>query len=232
MNSLSDRCADGQRRLDKYRSFKDTVSTKARQPRQARSQRTADNIIEATLEIIAESGLAGVTVAAVARRAGAPNGSIYHLFRDKQTLLHEAQKHFLSRLDRSLRRGIERGNQASNLADCVNSVCGAFVQVFAQEGPLLRPFLIEGRSVEVLRETGTATALSNERLVADVFRRHANCSEADAAWAVYLLVAAQLNHIIFDDPMFMLSTPDSQEEFSTQLAESLIRVLTPPPRSH
>ncbi len=46
----------------------------------------AETLLDAAVEIAAESGPAAVTMAAVARRAGAPSGSVYHRFPDRAAL--------------------------------------------------------------------------------------------------------------------------------------------------
>jgi AcrR family transcriptional regulator len=46
-----------------------------------------DEILDAALAITAESGPASATMAAIAARAGAPTGSLYHRFRSRDLLL-------------------------------------------------------------------------------------------------------------------------------------------------
>ncbi|MER7081002.1 transcriptional regulator, TetR family [Saccharopolyspora kobensis] len=47
----------------------------------------ADRLLDAAVSLAAESGPRGVTMAAVARAAGAPSGSVYHRFPDRAALL-------------------------------------------------------------------------------------------------------------------------------------------------
>ncbi|MDA3629785.1 TetR/AcrR family transcriptional regulator [Saccharopolyspora sp. WRP15-2] len=49
----------------------------------------ADRLLDAAVELAAEAGPRGVTMAAVARAAGAPSGSVYHRFPDRTALLSE-----------------------------------------------------------------------------------------------------------------------------------------------
>lgn len=58
----------------------------ARAPRQARGHARRQEILDAVAAIIVESGMEGVTMQAVARRAGASIGSMYHFFRDRDQL--------------------------------------------------------------------------------------------------------------------------------------------------
>ena len=57
-------------------------------PKQARSQRTLERLVQASLELLAEQGPEGVTVHAVVGRAGSSVGSFYARFEGKEDLLH------------------------------------------------------------------------------------------------------------------------------------------------
>lgn len=59
-----------------------------RPAQQSRSQQTLSRLLNAAEEIIAEQGIEGMTVAAVARRAEKSVGSLYHHFRDKASLIN------------------------------------------------------------------------------------------------------------------------------------------------
>jgi len=58
-----------------------------RTPRQERGQRRVESILNAAAELIAEEGVASVTMHRVARRSGTTTGSMYHFFPDRDTLL-------------------------------------------------------------------------------------------------------------------------------------------------
>ncbi len=59
----------------------------ARLPKQHRSRRTLQRISRAALELIAQNGVEGTTVGAIARRAGSSVGSFYARFDGKSDLL-------------------------------------------------------------------------------------------------------------------------------------------------
>jgi AcrR family transcriptional regulator len=56
-------------------------------PQQARSQKTLENMLDAAEAMIAEGGVASVTVSEVVRRAGSSVGAFYARFPDKDALL-------------------------------------------------------------------------------------------------------------------------------------------------
>lgn len=59
-----------------------------RAPAQARGKARMDAILEATAEMVAQGGLACVTMHLAAKRSGTSIGSIYHFFPDRDRLLH------------------------------------------------------------------------------------------------------------------------------------------------
>ncbi|GAA3955408.1 TetR/AcrR family transcriptional regulator [Gordonia caeni] len=48
---------------------------------------TADELLDAALELAVEGGPAAVSIAAISRRTGAPSGSVYHRFAGREELL-------------------------------------------------------------------------------------------------------------------------------------------------
>jgi AcrR family transcriptional regulator len=56
-------------------------------PQQARSQKTLERLLDAAEELIAERGVASVTISEVVRRAGSSVGAFYARFPDKDALL-------------------------------------------------------------------------------------------------------------------------------------------------
>ena len=65
----------------------------ARLPKQQRSRRTLQRISRAALELIAQNGVEGTTVGAIARRAGSSVGSFYARFDGKSDLLRYLDEH-------------------------------------------------------------------------------------------------------------------------------------------
>ncbi len=58
-----------------------------RPPKQARSQRTLERLLDATEFLIAEGGVESITISAVVRRAKSSVGAFYARFPDKESLL-------------------------------------------------------------------------------------------------------------------------------------------------
>lgn len=66
------------------------MPSEPRAPQQARSRETLARLLAATIAILEEKGLAGVTVPEVAARAGVATGSVYRRFTDKDALVRAA----------------------------------------------------------------------------------------------------------------------------------------------
>jgi len=67
----------------------------SRPPQQARSLRTQERLLAATLAVLDDKGLAGVTIPEIAAVAGLATGSIYRRFTDKDALIRAAFLQFL-----------------------------------------------------------------------------------------------------------------------------------------
>ena len=67
---------------------------RTRVPRQERGRRRIDEILDAAAALIGEVGAEAVTVQALAARAGASKGSMYHFFPDRESVfLALAERH-------------------------------------------------------------------------------------------------------------------------------------------
>src|SRR4051795_3663834 len=78
------------------------VTTPAAEPKQARAHATRRGLLDAAVEELLESGYAGLTTAAVARRAGVSRGAQQNYFPHKATLVAEAVRHLAVRAGEEL----------------------------------------------------------------------------------------------------------------------------------
>ena len=63
------------------------IKNSARSPQRANGVKRRETILKAAADILSESGIAGLTLQATARRAKSSIGSMYHFFTDKEQLL-------------------------------------------------------------------------------------------------------------------------------------------------
>ena len=78
-----------------------------REPRQERSRSTRARLLGAAVECLAERGVAGATVGAVAHRAGVSRGAAQHHFPTREDLLLAALRHMVDVRGAELRRRAE-----------------------------------------------------------------------------------------------------------------------------
>lgn len=70
------------------------IDARVRAPKQGRGRERVEIILDAVAAVIAASGLAGVTMQAVAKQAHTSTGSMYHFFADREGLLQAlAERH-------------------------------------------------------------------------------------------------------------------------------------------
>ncbi|MGJ5201914.1 TetR/AcrR family transcriptional regulator [Bradyrhizobium sp. HKCCYLR20261] len=82
----------------------------ARAPRQARGRERREQLLDAAAALIAESGLAAVSMHAAAERAGASIGSVYHFFRDKDQMLDALAERHDAELQPAFDRVLQRSD--------------------------------------------------------------------------------------------------------------------------
>src|SRR4051812_843544 len=69
-----------------------------RAPQQDRGQRRVDSILDAAEEVFAEQGVDAATTNAIAERAGASVGSLYHFFPSKDAILLALVRRYAERM--------------------------------------------------------------------------------------------------------------------------------------
>lgn len=74
----------------------EALQTLRPQSRQDRSRRSEQALLDAALQLFRERGFEAITVGDIASRAGMAPASIYRRFGDKEGLLREAYRHFIS----------------------------------------------------------------------------------------------------------------------------------------
>lgn len=76
-----------------------------RKPRQDRSRRTLEAVLDAVEALIAERGVEVLKLSDIAARAGYTTGAIYARFRDKEALLEQLYDRFVSRAMEAMDQG-------------------------------------------------------------------------------------------------------------------------------
>lgn len=74
------------------------TSTGVRTPRQARSQRTLERVLEVATDVLAQRGYEGLTISEVCRIAGTSAGALYTRFENKDALVRAVHDHAMAGL--------------------------------------------------------------------------------------------------------------------------------------
>lgn len=109
--------------------------TTPRAPRQARGRERREQLLDAAASLIAESGLAAVSMHAAAERAGASIGSVYHFFRDKDQMLDALAERHDAELQPAFDRVLQRSDAewaALSPADIIEQLIGWAIRYFVR----------------------------------------------------------------------------------------------------
>ncbi|WP_051124839.1 TetR/AcrR family transcriptional regulator [Amycolatopsis benzoatilytica] len=96
-----------------------------RPPQQARSRESLERVLTAAEQVLAEDGLPGFTIGAVAARAGLSVGAIYRRFDGKEQLLGAVKDQLLGQLEEGVRASLESAGPG------LGQIVGAFVSALA-----------------------------------------------------------------------------------------------------
>ncbi len=77
-----------------------------REPQQDRGARTKSRLLDVAVEILQEGGVGNLTIANVAKRSNTSFGSIYHYFKNKQSIVHAVVERMSHELSLTAREGL------------------------------------------------------------------------------------------------------------------------------
>lgn len=110
----------------------------ARQPQQERGERRVEEILDAAARVIAEVGVEGATTNAIAERAGASMGSLYHFFPHKDAIVRALAARYDGEL-RQLNRSSMTGEAARvSVAAMVDGIVTPLAR-FMERNPAYMP---------------------------------------------------------------------------------------------
>ena len=193
-------------------------------PKQARSERTLQRLLDAAQELIEEKGHAAVSIPEIARRAGSSVGGFYARFRDKDELLRALEeRHFIElsqRLDALA--DARRWTNASTTA-IVEAAVAELVSVTRERRQMIAAFLVRAIEDPVIRAGGLRFRRRvEERIGALLLSRRAEMRHPDPALAVALGIqtafALMQQHVLIEKTQAggrALSDDDLRRELAT-----------------
>lgn len=183
-------------------------------------------MLDATLELLGEGGLAAVTVAAVAERAGTSNGSLYHRFRGRSGLLLAAQDRALGWIEQETAAAFRRADDEADDEQAVRLLVEAALDIFRAHHATLRSFLVEARGQAEHDARSVATSHALARLVTGWLQERFGVGAADAEAAWRILFALGAAEALFDEDQ-VSPTRLTQDELATAVTRALQAVVHP-----
>lgn len=193
---------------------------------QRRSQVTASRVLDAVLEILAESGSQNLTIVAVSERSGVSNGAIYHRFADRRQLLVEAHARFLTRLSESSEYRLSPWYSSDDRQLFVAGFVAMFLDAIAANRALLFEFVSLGRDDPDMRTAGFAWSHSFARDFGRVLTERFGCSAAAADTAFRIVYSYAFLPAVFGNDEITsvaLDSAVSAEHLTTAVAAVLDR---------
>lgn len=208
-------------------------------PKQARSERTLQRLLDAAEALIKEKGHAAVSIPEIARRAKSSVGGFYARFRDKNELLRALEeRHFIELLQRvDVLADGDRWRNATT-ADIVQAAVAELVAITRQRRQMIAAFLVCAIEDPVIREGGLRFRRTvAERIGKVLLLRRNEMTHPDPTLAIDLGIqtafALMQQHVLIEETE-AAGHPLSDDELRRELAMMFLRYLgidTPPSRS-
>jgi AcrR family transcriptional regulator len=158
-------------------------------------------VLEASVQLIAEAGLAGLSMREVARRAGVSHQAPYHYFDDKAAIVAAlAERGFLLLAER-----LEVASRAGPAAQRLVQTGRAYV-TFALDEPvyfrlMFRPELTDLKRFPAVEAAGARAFGVLQRLVDETAGRRAGQAKKDALVSMHWALAHGLATLLLDGPL-------------------------------
>ncbi|MEV0597802.1 helix-turn-helix domain-containing protein [Streptomyces sp. NPDC050315] len=134
---------------------RDSASGGIRAPKQERSQRSFELVLDTTLDLLAEKGYAGFALTEVSRRSGVSVGSIYTRVDGKDDLLRAAQSRFQEQMLAEHHTLTEPERWVGfSLDQLLPSLIAEFAELLKRRGRVLGAFLQRGAADPEVAKVG------------------------------------------------------------------------------
>src|SRR4051812_31852596 len=114
----------------------------ARAPKQERSQRSFEQVLKASADLLIEEGYEGFTIQAVSKRSGVSTGSIYARVNSKDDLVHIITARALEARAADHNELMERARQIPNLAELMPVLILGFAETWRRHATIMRPLFL------------------------------------------------------------------------------------------
>jgi AcrR family transcriptional regulator len=208
----------------------------ARPPQQARSRRTMARLLAATMEVIEEKGLAGLTIPEVAAAANVSTGSVYRRFTDKEALLRTAFLQLLETWQETNRASLPPDRfRGRSLEEALHALGRALVAQYRGRTGLLKALdqFLERQADAEFRERAADLMGANIRRVIEAllpFRDRIAAADPERAIGFALLSAMTVIevHKLHDALLWNRVLPLDDDALAAETARAMAAYLTAP----
>jgi AcrR family transcriptional regulator len=199
-------------------------------PKQARSERTLQRLLDAAEALIKEKGHAAVSIPDIARRAGSSVGGFYARFRDRNELLRALEeRHFIELSQRVEALADARRWKNASTTDIVEAAVTELVTITRERRHMIAAFLVRAIEDPVIREGGLRFRRSVEdRISALLLPRRKEMHHPDPALAIDLGIqtafALMQQHVLIEETQ-VGGRPLTDEELRRELATMFLRYI-------
>ena len=202
-------------------------------PQQARSRHTFERLLAATIAVLDEGGLAGVTLPGVAARAGASTGGIYRRFVDKDALIRAAFLRLLEESEAANREALAPQRfEGRSLEQVLLAICRALVLQFRAHPMLLKALdqFLEVQSDAAFRNAAISAIAENTRRLVELllpFRDRIVATDPERAVIFALLSAITVieEHVLHASPIWARLLPLDDEALAVEAARAMAAYL-------
>jgi AcrR family transcriptional regulator len=151
-----------------------TIDDHVRPPKQDRSQRSFERIIEATIDLLRERPYEQIRLAEICERSGVSTGSLYGRVGGKDELLRVVQARFLERLGSQFDAHASRiARETRGLTSAVPAVVAAMGKLLDESAGVLRSFMRASAADPAIQERGKQSAQQTHARFSALLMRHA-----------------------------------------------------------
>jgi len=206
----------------------------SRPPQQARSIRTQQRLLAATIAVLEDKGLAGVTIPEIAAAAGVATGSIYRRFTDKDALIRAAFLQFLELAQEANRQGLAPERFAGlSLEAALHAVARALLRQYRDRPVLLTAldqFLDSDSDTEFKDRAVTLIAANFRRLVDALLSYRSRIATADPerviTFALLSAIAVIEVHALNPPALWRRMLPMDDAALTAETARTMAAYLT------
>lgn len=156
------------------------------QPQQQRSYASFNRVLSTTVSLLAEKGLAGVTIAEVSERAGVSVGTIYGRVGNRSNLLRLVHEQELARLQVSLESKLQK--LQSDGGNSVEGIVAVYVSEMVGNAPIIKALIELTAEMSGLSDAGPASWRASRRSItlALIAARDVDPSKCTEQWTEWL----------------------------------------------